>query len=278
MATVWCQVSAALVILNAVACAESAEVVELRRLSSQVEAMQRVQAQYDAKMEELANRVYVLSRPQAPPSAPAGAAVPTPPELKVVRLVPQSKNSEGDDRLAASSEDARSADGPAVVIKLAGDGEPEALPVVRVPPPPRLTESGDAAKMFDAALAAYRDGRLDAAYQRFAAFVHRFPAHAAADSAAYWMGECRFDAEEYRKAVDEFGRVLKKFPKSDKAPDALFKIGAAYERLGDAGKARDAFAAVLSTYPKSAVADLARRRIDAADPGSRSNPEGGSSR
>ena len=263
----------ALFLSGAGGCASSAHDPELKRLSDAVLALQKDVSRQDSRIEELSNRMFVISDRVETPAA-AVEPTPSPPELKIVRLVPEVAT-EDDGGGAAGPDDS----GPTVVIKLNADGEPAALPVVSVPPAPKLGDRGDADKLFGAALAAYREGQVEEAHQRFAAFLKKFPGHAYADNAVYWMGECRFDAHEYRKAVLEFTRVIKKFPRSNKVPDALFKMGIAYERLGEQAKARQVFDAILMTYPKSALAELARHHLTALASAAKGPvPQEGSSR
>jgi tol-pal system protein YbgF len=242
-----------------VSCASTVGELELKRLSTAVEAMRADLSRQQGQVEELSNRLFVLSDRLETPTSTVDPG-PLTPGLKVVRLVPEvvTEEESGDDGSTTPLATGLDDGGPSVVITLAADGEPQPLSVVSVPPPPRLGDSGDADKLFGAALSAYREGQVEDAYRRFAVFLKKFPTHAIAANAVYWMGECRFDAREYRQAVAQYARVVKKYPGSNKIPDSLFKIGVAYERLGEMAKAQQVFEAILTTYPKSALAELAR--------------------
>ncbi len=202
--------------------------------------MQAQLAKQEARTEELSNQVFVLTdRVDAVRVQSERAAVP--PDLKVIRLLPEPESP-----ARASS--------------------PETLQVVEVPPPPRPRLNGNAERLFRDALAAYREGTLAVALQRFTQFRESFPEHAYADNALYWMGECRYDAKDYPGAILEWTSVVKRHPKSNKVPDALFKIGLAYEQLGEGHKARTAFRDLVAGFPKSAMADLARSHLDGGAP------------
>jgi tol-pal system protein YbgF len=225
-----------------------------QRLLTMIDELRDQLNRQEAHIEELSNRVFVLYDRVDTARVEMGRAS-TPPTLEVVKLVP---DEEAPPAVADGGDDA------AVVIQLRDDGELEALPTREVPPPPRNgpPERG-AEEVFTQALNDYRQGQVESAYRGFAQFLARFPRHAYADNAVYWMGECRYDAREYRAAVAEFAKVLKRFPRSNKVPDALFKLGLAYERLGEREVARKAFADVVAGYPKSAFAELARAHLDA---------------
>jgi tol-pal system protein YbgF len=210
-----------------------------------------------ARLEELSNRVFVLAdrldSAQVLMSRPA-----TPPALEVVKLVPD----------VEAAPEPGVADRESVVIQVSDNGELEALPVQQVPPPPRARQHANrgAEEAFRDALAAYRRGEIEDAYRLFARFRERFSHHAYADNALYWMGECRYDAKEYREAIGAFADVIKRHPRSNKVPDALLKLGLAYERLGQVEMAKKAFEDIISGYPGSAMADLARTHLAALVP------------
>jgi tol-pal system protein YbgF len=245
--------AAALTVLSA--CAASAQEAEVRQLRATLAELRGQLNRQEARIEELSNRVFVLYDRVDSARVELGRAS-TPPSLEVVKLVP--------DEAEPAPVPASESDEAAVVIELREDGELEALPTRDVPPPPKSERPERGAEaVFTEALNAYRQGQVEDAYQGFARFLQRFPRHAYADNAVYWMGECRYDAKEYRAALGEFAKVLKRFPRSNKAPDALFKMGLAYERLGELDTARKAFTDVVVGYPKSALAELARTHLDA---------------
>ncbi len=248
--------------IAAAACGPSSYEQDQRRLLMSIDALRTELLRQQDRVEELSNRVFVLadrvdsarveaSRPEAPPA------------LEVVRLVPEAPTATPPPA-PDPSEDGE------VVITHGDDGELAALSVTPEVPPPRTTgrkARPKAERVFREALSAYRQGEIEAAYARFAAFLEAFPRHAYADNARYWMGECRFDAKEYREAIRQFADVIKRYPRSNKVPDALWKMGLAYERLGESDMAKRAFQDVVSGYPRSALADLARSHLVALAPG-----------
>jgi tol-pal system protein YbgF len=110
---------------------------------------------------------------------------------------------------------------------------------------------------YQSAMAKYRAGDYAAAADAFKAFYHRYPQHAYADNALYWMAECSYDTKSYRVAVKLFRQVVEQFPSGNKAPDALLKMGYCYVQLRDSKNARTILGQVLESYPRSQVARLA---------------------
>jgi tol-pal system protein YbgF len=242
-------------------CAGGARERELAALSRTVTTLQTQLERNDARLVELSNQLFVLSdRLEAAQSVEAARApVPT---LQVVKLVPPersapvvSKSKRG--RAAAPAED------EAIDVDLTGYDDPATLPIADVPPPPADRHDpayAEAERLFQSALSAYREGKSRAALDGFAELVARFPSHRYADSAMYWMGEARLDAQDNVGAAEAFAGLCAKHPRSSKVPDALFKLGVAYERAGQAERARQAFSDLVTNFPHNALAELARRR------------------
>lgn len=239
-------------------CAASARELELRRLRERVEAMQSQLARVDTQVADLQNQMFLVSDQLGRERADAEAARP-PPHLQVVKLAPSGPTS-------------ATTPAPEVFdIELTGDEEPKRLAVTRVPPPApiRRHDGAEAHALFNDALTAFREGKAQAASELFSRFVDRYPDHAHADKALYWMGESRFEAGALSDAVANFRRLLLRYPRSSKVPDALFRMGVSYERLGTTAEARQAFQDLVSNYPATALADLARARLSGDAGGAR---------
>ena len=227
----------------------------MQRVTKLVEELRAQNARQDARLEELANRLLVLSnrvsqkQSRAEPAQASQSAKSAHPELEVVRLVPEEQ--------AAPMEK----EAPPIELKLRGEPWPQSLNVVALPPPPTPRE--DPERLFNEALAAYRQGELQTALRRFSSFLGHYPRHGHADNALYWMGECRYDAAEYQQAIAQFAEVRRRFPKSAKVPEALHKMALAYDRLGETENARKTLTELVHDYPQSAVAELARSRLAA---------------
>lgn len=128
------------------------------------------------------------------------------------------------------------------------------------PVPPAPAAPLAAPELFQRALKQYQAGKPARAYEDFASFVRANPKHPDADSALYWMGQCKFDAEAYADAVGSYVQLANGYPQSSKAAEALFQAGVAFEKLQQIDKARAMFARLIAAYPHSASAELARSR------------------
>ncbi len=140
----------------------------------------------------------------------------------------------------------------------------ERLAVVPVPKraeAAKIADSFQPMREYSEALAKYKSGQYVAAANGFRSFLQHFAQHAYADNALYWLGECSYAQNDYRKALKVFGQVLKQYPKGNKAPDALLKMAFCYIRLRDKGHARTVLAQVVESFPQSKVARLASQTL-----------------
>lgn len=110
---------------------------------------------------------------------------------------------------------------------------------------------------YKAAYAVYNDGRIEEARAAFIAFVDKYPGHAYADNARYWVGECFYDVRDFENARNEFMRVITDYPDGNKVPDAMVKVGLCDQNLGRFDDARNMYDSVILTYPDSDAAGVA---------------------
>ena len=94
----------------------------------------------------------------------------------------------------------------------------------------------------------------------FRTFLQKYPDHALAGNAQYWLGETYFAQNDFRQAAQAFLQGYRKYPDSRRAADSLLKLGISLNRLGQAQQACAAFASVDANYPKAVDA---RRRAQA---------------
>ena len=123
-------------------------------------------------------------------------------------------------------------------------------------------ETVDPKTLYDAAYQDYSEGRYERAITGFRRYLDTFPAGVDADSAQYWLGECRLGQGRYREAVEELRLVQERYPESDKVASALLKVGVALNELGDRELAIEMFLRVRSSYPDTDEAILALQQLD----------------
>jgi tol-pal system protein YbgF len=116
---------------------------------------------------------------------------------------------------------------------------------------------------FHEAYRAFTNGQYDAALAGFSRFAAAQPAHAYADNALFWRGECLLAQGKALQAVGEYERLLGRYPQSEKAPAALLRIGSVYDKLSDFEKASDYYFKVVDGYPGTDEARRASQRVAA---------------
>lgn len=95
----------------------------------------------------------------------------------------------------------------------------------------------------------------------FKSLIEKYPTHALAGNAAYWMGECYYSLHQYKKAITVFKTLVDTYPKSGKVPGALLKTGYAYLALDDTNRAHHFLKQVLRKHPFSPAAEKAQEKL-----------------
>lgn len=95
----------------------------------------------------------------------------------------------------------------------------------------------------------------------FKSLIEKFPTHALAGNAAYWMGECYYSLHQHKKAIAVFRTLVDTYPKSGKVPGALLKTGYAYLALDDTNRAHHFLKQVLRKHPFSPAAEKAQEKL-----------------
>lgn len=145
-----------------------------------------------------------------------------------------------------------------VARELAQRSAPPARPQSEAADRERPARGGAAEQLYAAALASFRAGEHGQAVLEFTDFIARYPRHALAANAQFWIAEAFYIQHDYRQALEEFRKVVAMNGKGGKTPDALLKIGLALRALNETGQAREAWQQILQTYPGSEAARQAR--------------------
>ena len=115
---------------------------------------------------------------------------------------------------------------------------------------------------YSPAYALFKSGQYAKALIAFSTFADKYPASSLTDNAIYWMGECYLQQKEYALAIEEYSKVLKKFPKESKAPYAMYKISLCYKILGEKKDSDIYFQELLSRYPNSEAVQEAKNNVE----------------
>jgi len=271
-----------------VGCAhQKADPVEVSNLRQTIEGLRAQNTSYAKQIEELENKVFILSDQLE--SRSVNAERKAAPELPTVTLhtvqVPTIKASEAqpsDDYYPEEPEveyagEAARPTKHRPVLRLHGDSAQVSIEHGPIKPEPRTVEivsegsrrkapvSNEAVIAYRKAYARLQDAQLAEAAKGFREFLRLFPDHDLSDNAQYWLGECFYARKEFAKAVREFRRVIERYPTGNKVPDALLKVGFSYLSLGSIEAGRQTLEQLQRSYPRHNAAALAASRLSELD-------------
>jgi tol-pal system protein YbgF len=154
---------------------------------------------------------------------------------------------------------------PAPVVRApAVTTPPAALPAPADSEAPREARDEQAEQAFTAARNTFRAREHGQAVLDFLDFIAKYPKHALAPSAQYWIGEAYYVQRDYPQALIEFNRVVQMAPTAPAAADALLRIGLCHANLREPVPAAAAWQRIVREYPRSEAAGKARSFLRAA--------------
>ena len=266
--------------------------VEVDQLHRSIEAMRAQNAAYAKQVEELENRLFILSdqlesrkvndEKVEAPRLPTVALHPATTSLSnmVANMVPAGTEPDSEPEVEYAGEAAKSST-HRPVLRMRGDAAevsimrepPAAQPMVRVTregsPRASRDDGAEAVGLYRKSFEALRAGKPEEAAQGFKEFLRAFPASDLADNSQYWLGECYYDRKDFTQAVREFRLVVERYPNGNKVPDALLKVGFSYLALGSAEAGKQTLTQLQRSYPRHEAAVLAGARLADLD---RTNP------
>ena len=148
------------------------------------------------------------------------------------------------------------------------------------PPPPAgqrpATNALQPQDIYQAAYIDFSKGSYALAMAGFREFLRRFPDHALAGNAQYWIGESFLSqaraaanagqservAQDLESAVQEFRKVLANYPRSEKAPSALYKEALALIELKQPAVSQQRLEYLVANFPQAEETPLARERLN----------------
>lgn len=113
---------------------------------------------------------------------------------------------------------------------------------------------------YDQAIALLRSEKYPEARQAFAGFLEKYPSHALAGNAEYWLGETYYVQGQYREAAESFLKGFQTYPKNAKAPASLLKLGMSLGQLKQTKEACLTLNEISKRYPESP--QMLRQRAD----------------
>jgi tol-pal system protein YbgF len=129
------------------------------------------------------------------------------------------------------------------------------------PVPSSTTTSASPEELYNQARADLLRGNYDLAIAGFKEFLRLYPDHDLADNAQYWLGECHYAQEQFSEAALEFDKVLTNYPRGDKVASAYLKKGFSYFELNQTARGVIVLQQLIKLYPNSNEAKIARERL-----------------
>ncbi|CAN5674285.1 hypothetical protein BH23GEM11_BH23GEM11_09130 [soil metagenome] len=117
---------------------------------------------------------------------------------------------------------------------------------------------GNVDDLYSEALSAHGRSSLAAARLGFQEIVDRYPNHALAPDARYYLADILTRQGEMDEALRGFMQVSELYPTAPRVPEALYRAGIIHRDRGEAEQARSLFTRIVNTWPDSEVADMAR--------------------
>lgn len=112
-------------------------------------------------------------------------------------------------------------------------------------------------QIYASGLAGLQAEEYDRAVPAFGELTRRFPQHALASNAQYWIGEAYYRQRDFSRALAELLKVADVYPNSPQVPEALLKAGLCYRELQDQTNARDTWERVIKEFPGTNAANQA---------------------
>jgi len=116
---------------------------------------------------------------------------------------------------------------------------------------PGLAGGGDPKQEYETAYGYLLQQNYPAAERAFEDFLARYPDHALAGNAQYWLGESLYVRGQYKAAASAFLKGYQNYGDSAKAPDSLLKLAMSLDRLGQKDAACSSFNELSAKFPNA---------------------------
>ena len=140
---------------------------------------------------------------------------------------------------------------------IANQSETAGIPA-RPTPAPSDPEGGfindDAVQNFRKSMIIFQGQKYPEAVLAFSSFLEKFPDHALAGSAQFYIGKAYMKQKEYKLALKEFQRVLTSYDRSTHVADTLSEMALAEEKLKRSDEATRHRQLLTSLFPHSPAA------------------------
>jgi len=134
---------------------------------------------------------------------------------------------------------------------------------VAKPVPDAVADTPD--ELYKTAIEYIKKGDYVKAENNLKIVINKYPKHALASNAMYWLGETYYVRADYKNAVAAFADGVKKYGKGAKGPDSLLKLGYSYKKLKKNKEACMTFVGLPVKYPKADKSLLTRAKKEAGE-------------
>jgi tol-pal system protein YbgF len=141
------------------------------------------------------------------------------------------------------------ASNPSTPAPGAGPGAPGAPPVP------------DADSLYTQGLSYYNGGQYDLSIQSFQDYLKYYKDTDRASNAQFYIGECYYSQQDYKRAIDAYDACSEKYPNGNKAAAAQLKKGFALLALDQKTAGIRELRSLVQRFPDSHEAELARQRL-----------------
>lgn len=115
-------------------------------------------------------------------------------------------------------------------------------------------------KLYDAALAALKDNRLEIAEEKFSSFMKDYPKSSMQSNAYFWYGETFFKRNMFDKAAINYLKGYKQYPKGSKAADSLLKLALSLGELKKKTEVCTMLAKLEAEFPSRPASSIKRAK------------------
>jgi len=212
------------------------------------QALQRMQADYDARLAKLETDQAATAQIAAQAAAQAQAAATPPAPTPTVTPMPSADAPVPDVKGSLGAVKMQNGKVTGAV------NNPKAPPLPDTPADYGLTTQEQYERAFDI----LRKADYPSAEQAFKTFIDKNPKDKLIDNAKYWYGESLYVQNKYSEAAIAFVDAYQQNPKSAKAPDSLLKLALSLSSLNKTADACTTLSELKTKYPNASASVKSR--------------------
>ncbi len=114
---------------------------------------------------------------------------------------------------------------------------------------------------FDEGLEALKTGNAEGGIAKLQEFSKRFPLHAKADNALYFVGMGYMAQKEFLPAARAFGEAVERYPAGDVVLDSKLRLAECHVKLNQSAEARLTYQQIVDGFPGTTAAKEASARL-----------------